>query len=228
MPDPSSHKYDIKRTRLRAEYDEEVTPDQGADIEANRTLQREHPPRRKGDPDRAAGPKGERGTSRGDPSIHDDARPRSGPIELRSPAFNDHTLIPDRYAYAGDNLSPPLEWRGIPDDARELALLCEDPDAPTGTFVHWVVTGIPPHSGGVDEGQEPNGPDVIAGPNDFGEHGWGGPHPPAGDEPHRYFFRLYATDEPLELPARATADDVHAALDGHVLARGTLVGLFAR
>ncbi|MPY85261.1 MAG: YbhB/YbcL family Raf kinase inhibitor-like protein [Actinophytocola sp.] len=225
MPDPSSHQYDIKRTRLRAEYDEEVVPDQGADAEANRTLQRDYPPRRKGDPDRAAGPKGDRGTSRGDPAIGDEPRPLSDGLELRSSAFSDHTLIPDRYAYDQDNLSPPLEWRGIPGNAQELALLCEDPDAPNGTFVHWVVTGIAASSGGAAEGDLPGD---VTGPNGFGEHGWGGPHPPAGDEAHRYFFRLYAADRPLQLPGRATADDVHAALHGHVLSRGTLVGLFAR
>ena len=149
-----------------------------------------------------------------------------GEIELRSAAFNDHTPIPSRYSYDGGNVSPPLEWRGIPDGTEELVLLCEDPDAPRGTFTHWVVTHIAPNASGVAEAALPEG--ATRGRNGFGGLGWGGPRPPVGDEPHRYFFRLYAADAPLGLGEGATAEEVHAALDGHILARGTLVGLFGR
>lgn len=193
MPNPSSHQYDIKRTRLRDEYDERVAPDQGADRAANEELQRGDPPR---------------------------------PVELRSMAFTDHTLIPDRYSYDGGNTSPPLEWLGIPDGSQELVLMCEDPDAPVGTFVHWIVCGIAPDSTGVDEGTVPQG--CVEGRNGFGELGWGGPRPPVGDEPHRYFFRLHAVDRKLGLRQGVAADEVRAALKGHVLERGTLVGLFGR
>lgn len=225
MPDPGSHKYDIKRTRLRDEYDAGEAPDQHADRAANADLQRENPPRPLGDPERAAGPQGTRGTSQGSPGIDDPPRPLSTQVELRSSAFNDHTLIPDRYSYSGGNMSPPLEWGGIPDGTRELVLLCEDPDAPNGTFVHWVVTGIAPGSTGIDEGESPGG---SAGRNGFGELGWGGPQPPVGDEPHRYFFRLCAVDEPLGLIEAPGAERVHAAMEGHVISSGNLVGLFGR
>jgi Raf kinase inhibitor-like YbhB/YbcL family protein len=152
--------------------------------------------------------------------------PLAGEIELRSAAFNDHTLIPDRYSYEGGNISPPLEWRRFPQGTGELVLLCEDPDAPRGTFTHWVVTNISPSTTGVAEGALPEG--GTPGRNGFGKLGWGGPRPPVGDQPHRYFFRLYAADKPLGLGEGATAEEVHAALDGHTLARGTLVGLFGR
>jgi Raf kinase inhibitor-like YbhB/YbcL family protein len=149
-----------------------------------------------------------------------------GEIELRSAAFTDHTLIPDRYPYEGGNISPPLEWGGIPHGTAELVLLCEDPDAPRGTFTHWVVTNISPTTTGVDEGALPTG--GTPGRNGFGQSGWGGPRPPVGDDPHRYFFRLCAADKRLSLGEGVNAEQVHAALEGHLIACGTLVGLFGR
>lgn len=149
-----------------------------------------------------------------------------GEIELRSAAFNDHALIPDRHSYEGGNVSPPLEWGGIPDEAAELVLLCEDPDAPSGTFTHWVVTNISPNTTGVAAGELPEG--ATPGRNGFGNVGWGGPRPPVGDDPHRYFFRLCAVDRPLGVGEGGSAEQVHGALEGHLIARGTLVGLFAR
>ena len=147
-------------------------------------------------------------------------------IELRSTAFNDHTFIPGRYAHDGQNQSPALQWSGVPEDASELLLLCEDPDAPRGTFLHWLVTGIDPSAGGVGEGQTPAGGRDW--PNGFGETGWGGPQPPPGDRPHRYFFRLYALSQPPQLPEQPTADDVHQAVDEAALASGAIVGLYQR
>lgn len=226
MPDPGSHSYDVPRTRLRDRYDDQGVPDQHADRAANEELQRENPPRPLGDPERAAGPLGARGTSRGDPSIDEPATAASDGLVLRSAAFSDHAMIPDRYSYDRDNVSPPLEWSAPPDGTAELVLLCEDPDAPNGTFVHWVVTGLPPDSTGVDEGALPAGAHV--GRNGFGEDGWGGPRPPVGDEPHRYFFRLHAVDRPLDLGDRPSADEVRAVLDEHSIAAGTLVGRFGR
>ena len=226
MPDPGSHRYDIERTRLRGQLDDEGTPDQHADHAANAQLQQDHPPRPLGDPDRAAGPSGTRGSSRGDPDVSEVSPPPAGQLRLRSAAFNDHTIIPDRYSYDGGNASPPLEWSAIPDEARELVLVCDDPDAPAGTFTHWLLTNIAPGTTGVAESGLPD--QARPGRNDFGELGWGGPRPPVGDEPHRYFFRLYAADQPLGLGEGATPADVHAALEGHTVARGTLVGLFGR
>ncbi|EHY87187.1 YbhB/YbcL family Raf kinase inhibitor-like protein [Saccharomonospora azurea] len=175
--------------------------------------------------DRATGPAGARGTSRDDPSIDEPPRALSNGLELRSPAFNDNTYIPERYSRQGGNEVPPLQWTHVPDGTEELALVCEDPDAPGGVFVHWVVTAIPPDVGSIEEAAPSN---ATLGRNSFGDLGWGGPQPPVGDDPHRYFFRLYAVDRPLGLGEGATAEDVHAADDGHVLATGTLVGLFAR
>ncbi|MER6524019.1 YbhB/YbcL family Raf kinase inhibitor-like protein [Streptomyces sp. NPDC001508] len=147
-------------------------------------------------------------------------------IELRSAAFSDHTMIPRRHAHDADNVSPPLTWSGVPDDTAELALLCEDPDAPSGTFVHWLVTGIDPRVGGLDAGETPQGGQAHR--NGFGERGWGGPQPPVGDDAHRYFFRLYALPAPVSLPDRATADDAHSVLDRQQLASGTIVALYQR
>ncbi|WP_020418969.1 YbhB/YbcL family Raf kinase inhibitor-like protein [Amycolatopsis sp. ATCC 39116] len=172
------------------------------------------------DPERAAGPAGDRGTSRGDPGLGEPPRPLAGGLELRTSSFSDNTLIPEQYSYEGGNERPSLAWLRIPDGAAELVLLCEDPDAPAGTFTHWVVTGIAPTSTGLDSG--------VEGRNDFGERGWGGPRPPVGDEPHRYFFRLYAVDRKLGLGEDATGQDVRAAIEGHVLSTGTIMGRFGR
>ncbi|MGM1057980.1 YbhB/YbcL family Raf kinase inhibitor-like protein [Saccharothrix sp. Mg75] len=176
-------------------------------------MQRDHPPRPAGE--RAAGPAGGGGGPEAD-----------GGLGLRSPAFSDHTLIPDRYSRDGGDTSPPLVWSDVPAGTEELALLCEDPDAPGGTFTHWVVTGIPADATSVEEGSVPAG--AVVGRNGYGEPGWGGPRPPVGDEPHRCFFRLFAVDRPLGLGEGVTADDLRAAVEGRVLAAGTLVGLFGR
>lgn len=147
-------------------------------------------------------------------------------VMLRSPAFNDHDLMPQRLSMPGGNTSPPLEWAGVPDGAEELVLLCEDPDAGREPFLHWLVTGIEARSGGVAEGEVP--PGGREWPNGFGAIGWGGPRPPVGDDPHRYFFHLYAVPGPLELPARPRASDVRRAATARELGSGTIVGMFAR
>lgn len=145
-------------------------------------------------------------------------------IQLRSPSFSDHAPIPGRLARSGDNHSPALDWSEIPEEASELAIVCEDPDAPDGHFVHWVVAGIDPHSSGVREGQLPKG--AVEGENSFGEVGYDGPAPPPGDGPHRYFFHLYATKHPTGFKKGDSADDLRAALQKNELASGTLVGVF--
>jgi Raf kinase inhibitor-like YbhB/YbcL family protein len=147
-------------------------------------------------------------------------------IQLRSPSFGDHQPIPARHAKDHDNLSPALAWSGVPEGAIELAVLCEDPDTPSGTFVHWVLAGLPPSSTGLAEGEHPAG--SVEGRNDFGEDGYGGPLPPVGDDPHRYFFRLYAASTSLGLTAGASAGDLRRALAGKELASGTLVGTYQR
>lgn len=147
-------------------------------------------------------------------------------IELKSSAFTDHAPVPRRYALEGENESPPLTWSGVPEDATELVLLCEDPDAPSGSFVHWVVVGVDPHSDGTPAGQAPPGGTELT--NGYGRPGWGGPHPPPGDEAHHYLFHLYALGEPCVLPDSPSADQVHQAMDRARIADGTLVGLYHR
>jgi Raf kinase inhibitor-like YbhB/YbcL family protein len=147
-------------------------------------------------------------------------------IMLRSTAFNDHDLLPGRFSREGGNVSPPLEWSQVPDGTEELVLMVEDPDAGNTPFLHWLVTGISPQAGGVAEGGVPEGGREWA--NDFGATGWGGPHPPRHDDPHRYFFRLYALQGPLMLPDSPHAEDVHRALTDHEIASGTTVGTFYR
>ena len=217
MPTPGSHRYDVQRTRLRAELDDQGVNDQKADQAANAILQRENdavPPAAQ--TDRAAGPYGE-ASGGGDPGAV---------VELRSPEFNDHSVIPGRFSMDGDNLSPALEWSEPPEGTVELALLCEDPDAPGGTFLHWLVTGIDPSRRSLGEDEQPR--EATAWENDYGERGYGGPKPPVGDDAHRYFFRLFALDAPLGLSPGTDLDEVRAALDARRLVSGTLVGLFAR
>ncbi len=147
-------------------------------------------------------------------------------IQLRSPSFGDHQPIPARHAKDQDNLSPALEWSGVPEEAVELAVLCEDPDAPSGIFIHWVLAGLQPAATGLAEGEHPAG--TVEGRNDFGEEGYSGPLPPVGDPPHRYFFRVYAASAPLGLTGAPSADDLRRALEGKELASGTLVGTYQR
>lgn len=147
-------------------------------------------------------------------------------IELKSAAFSSNDLIPRQYARDGENLSPPLTWSGVPDEASELALLCEDPDAPSGTFIHWLVTSIDPRVGELEAGEEPAGAHQHR--NGYGDKGWGGPQPPVGDDAHRCVFRLYALPAPVSLPDETTSEEVHSVLDRQSLTSGVLVGLCRR
>jgi len=147
-------------------------------------------------------------------------------ITLSSPAFAAGATIPKRFSCDGDGISPPLAWRGIPADARSLALLVEDPDAPSGTFVHWTLFDIPADSDGVRAGGQPSG--ARSGENSFGDRGYGGPCPPEDDAPHRYRFVLYALRDRLGLEAGASPQDVRAAIGERAIARGQLTGRFGR
>jgi Raf kinase inhibitor-like YbhB/YbcL family protein len=147
-------------------------------------------------------------------------------IELTSSAFDDGGAIPRRFSCDGDDVSPPLSWSGVPDGARELALLVEDPDAPGGTFVHWVLFKLAPDTEDLGDGEVPQG--ARQGKNSRGDAGYAGPCPPEGDEPHHYEFVLYALSKPLDLPDGASADEVRAAVGDAALARGELVGRFGR
>jgi hypothetical protein len=147
-------------------------------------------------------------------------------IELTSPAFAANGRIPKQYTGEGTNISPPLSWRGVPKGAQELALICDDPDAPTPKpWVHWVVYKIPPTKSGLPENAHAS---LVQGQNDFGTRGYGGPMPPKGHGVHRYQFHLYALDQPLNARAGLTKDQLLEAMRGHVLDEGRLVGVYER
>jgi Raf kinase inhibitor-like YbhB/YbcL family protein len=147
-------------------------------------------------------------------------------IQLTSPAFADGETIPERFTCDGDDVSPPLEWSGIPDAATELALLMEDPDAPGATFVHWVLFGLSPTTRGLGEGSVP--PEAKNGLTSFGRPEYGGPCPPKGAPPHRYFFYLDALSDRLGLQEGSSAEDVRSAIKGLTVAEGMLTGTYGR
>jgi Raf kinase inhibitor-like YbhB/YbcL family protein len=151
-------------------------------------------------------------------------------IEISSPAFAEGATIPRRHTADGDDTSPPLRWSGAPADTARLALVCEDPDAPRGTWTHWVAYNLPAGLRELPEGvpaEAELADGTRQGKNDFGALGYGGPAPPRG-KPHRYYFKLYALDAPLALAAGATRAELLAALQGHVLDEGHLMGRYAR
>lgn len=143
-------------------------------------------------------------------------------MRLTSPAFPDGGPIPARHAKDREDLSPPLRWSGVPEDAVSLALIVEDPDAPGGTWTHWIVTDLTPASTGIAEGATLPGSRV--GLNDWNRAQWNGPAPPRGR--HRYVFRLYALAREIGR-ARPTRHEVERAMAGHVLAEAKLTGTYA-
>jgi Raf kinase inhibitor-like YbhB/YbcL family protein len=143
---------------------------------------------------------------------------------LASDAFENDQEIPRRYTCEGDDRSPPLSWSELPEGARSLALIVDDPDAPGGTFTHWLAWAIDPESGGLGEGEIA----PVEGRNDFGTVGYRGPCPPPGHGPHRYFFRLYALDADIELERGAGRRDLERALEGHVVGGAELIGRYER
>jgi Raf kinase inhibitor-like YbhB/YbcL family protein len=145
-------------------------------------------------------------------------------IQLHSPSLGDHQPIPARHAKDHDNLSPALEWSRVPQQAVELAVLCEDPDAPRGTFTSWVLAGLQPTVTGLAEGEYRPRPWRAA--TTSARKGYRGPLPPVGHGPHRYFFRVFAASAPLGQVAGASADDLRRPLKGKELASGTLVGTY--
>lgn len=145
-------------------------------------------------------------------------------MKLNSPDFEPEGLIPDRFTCEGEDLSPQLNWTDVPEGTRELALVCDDPDAPNGTFTHWTIRNLSPSSSGLRQGQVPG--DAVEGGNDFGRQGWGGPCPPKGHGPHRYYFRLYALDFPIDPPTGFSVDDLRSAMQGHILAEAEVMGRY--
>ncbi|HZU38582.1 MAG TPA: YbhB/YbcL family Raf kinase inhibitor-like protein [Gemmataceae bacterium] len=149
-------------------------------------------------------------------------------FELTSTAFEEGRPIPERYSGEGENLSPPLKWTDPPKGTQALALMCEDPDAPRGTFTHWIVFNMPAVSrelseGTPTEGVLPNG--TVQGQNDARKVGYMGPKPPPG-KAHRYFFKLFALDRPLHLKCHVGRGEFLEAIERHVLAEAQLMGTY--
>ncbi|MCD6341785.1 MAG: YbhB/YbcL family Raf kinase inhibitor-like protein [Thaumarchaeota archaeon] len=147
-----------------------------------------------------------------------------------STAFEDLERIPEKYTCEGLDVSPPLRWKGYPAETVSFVLIVEDPDAPGGTFTHWIVYNIPSDVNELEEGASTMGklpPGALQGRNDFGKIGYGGPCPPPG-KAHRYVFKLYALDSMLDLGAGADRSDILKAIRGHVLAEASLTGLYSR
>ena len=151
-------------------------------------------------------------------------------IKTTSPSFAEGQSIPSKYTCDGENLSPPLSWDQVPEAANCFTLICDDPDAPAGTWVHWVLYDLPATMKELPEAVEakeelPN--TARQGSNDFKRIGYGGPCPPKGG-PHRYYFKLYALDKKLDLKPGATKSQVEDAMRGHILSEGRLMGTYKR
>jgi len=151
-------------------------------------------------------------------------------LEVTSADFGHGEPIPQRCTCDGENRSPSLIWTGVPVETRSFALVCDDPDAPRGTWQHWLLYNLPAEACELDGGVPPK-PELPSGArqgiNDSGDVGYGGPCPPPG-KPHRYFFRLHALDSTLNLPPGVNRADLDRAIAGHVLAVGTLMGTYER
>ena len=146
-------------------------------------------------------------------------------MDLSSPNFEEGGRIPREHTCEGGDRPPELHWSGVPSAVVELALTCEDPDAPGGTFVHWVAWGIDSSSGRLTSGDIPG---IRHGRNGFGNAGYGGPCPPPGHGLHHYEFTLYALDQPLDLEPGAMIEQLRSAIDDHVRATATLMGTYER
>src|SRR5262245_8393703 len=144
-------------------------------------------------------------------------------MKISSSAFQHGGNIPSKFTCDESDTSPPLQITGIPSNAKTLVLIADDPDAPSGLFTHWLVWNIPPQTSSIAEGSAPKG---VQGANDFGKPGYRGPCPPPGV--HRYSFKIFALDRELDLRSGAKRSQVDAAMKGHVIGQGELVGRYAR
>ena len=143
-------------------------------------------------------------------------------LYIKSSAFEANKLIPKRYSCDGYDINPPLSIEGVPKEAKSVALVMDDPDAPSGTFDHWVVWNIPASTNNIPENTVPG----IEGLNGARQRGYMGPCPPGGT--HRYFFKVYALDLTLDLTANSKKKDLEKAMQGHILAKGEIIGLYSR
>jgi len=142
-------------------------------------------------------------------------------LTITSSVFENNGFIPAKYTCDGADVNPPLKIQGIPEGTQSLVLIIDDPDAPMGTWDHWVVWNIPPVEK-IDEDSVPG----IEGPNSSNKRSYGGPCPPSGT--HRYFFKVYALDTKLDLKPNSRKKDVERGIKGHILAKGEIVGLYRR
>jgi len=143
-------------------------------------------------------------------------------LSVKSPVFESNKLIPAKYTCDGEDVNPPLTIEGVPEEAKNLVLIVDDPDAPAGTWNHWLVWNIQPTTRKIEENTVPGTQGITT----FGRHAYGGPCPPSGT--HRYFFKVYALDTKLDLNADSQKRDVEKAMENHVLAKGELLGLYRR
>jgi len=170
-------------------------------------------------------------SSNGSPNLNQTSTPgrKSPQIKVTSSAFQSGGMIPKEHTCDGANISPQLAWDTVPENTKSFALIVDDPDAPSRTWVHWIVFNIPPNTRALTE-NVPVGATLAGGAkqgtNDFPKAGYGGPCPPNGS--HRYYFKLYALDTELGLDSSATKDQVLKAMEGHVLAEGELMGKYQR
>jgi len=144
-------------------------------------------------------------------------------MKISSSAFADGQSIPAKFTCDGSDTSPPLAFSDVPKNTKALALVMDDPDAPGGTFDHWVVWNIPATTTSVAEGRSPQG---VAGRTGFGKNAYGGPCPPGGE--HRYYFKLYALDTTLDLKAGSSKADLERATKGHIIAEAKTMGRYKR
>ena len=145
-------------------------------------------------------------------------------LRVSSSAFSNGADIPSKYTCDGQNVAPPLEWSGVPEESKSVAIICDDPDAPSGTFTHWVQYNIPASTHALPE-RESTG---AAGVNSFGKMGFGGPCPPQKDRAHHYHFHVYALDvDSLGRPG-LSKEDALKAMQGHIVAEGELIGTYQR
>lgn len=148
--------------------------------------------------------------------------PKTIVMNISSSAFGHNESIPSQYTCDGADINPPLSISGVPDGVKSLALIMDDPDAPVGTWDHWIVWNIPPGLGSIVEDSVPG----IQGKNGWGRSDYGGPCPPRGT--HRYFFKLYALDRLIDLGSGASKAALEKAMQGHILAQAELIGLYQR
>lgn len=145
-------------------------------------------------------------------------------MKLASPVFESNTPIPSKYTCDGDNVNPPLFIREVPPNTQSMVLIVDDPDAPMGTWVHWLLFNIYSKTRRIEENSVPQG--AIQGETSFGKPGYGGPCPPGGT--HRYFFKLYALDTKLSVSSKATKEAIETLMEDHILAKADLLGTYSR